>query len=486
MPIDERPNILLIMTDQQRGDALSCAGHPVLLTPNMDTIAEAGVRFTYCYSTCPTCIAARRSLLSGQFPRTHGMVGYRDGIAWEPPATLPGVLRQHGYQAALVGRNMHQHPPRRRLGYDEMTLYPQDYDRWLAERAPEGGGVFGGGVMHNDWTARPWHLADHLHPTHWTVERALEFLRRRDPSGPFFLTVSFIAPHPPLNPPAFYLERYLRQELPQPVVGDWASPEGYDLGGNDGVAPSRIHLRGEALRSARAAYYGLINHVDDQLRRLLNPITGVDPQTDRNTIVLLCSDHGEMLGDHYLWRKSVPYEPSARVPLLVRAPERFGLLPGSLVDAPVCLEDLMPTLLELAGVPIPASVEGRSLVPLLRGEAVAWRQHLHIEHAPLHHTLTDARQKYVWWVRDGREQLFDLTADPDELHDLAGDPQNTSVLQRWRQALVETLSERPEGYVQQGRLVPGTPYPPVLSHALGSDPPATERAGRASNDERHI
>lgn len=486
MPSDERPNILLIMTDQQRGDALSCAHHPVLLTPNMDTIAEAGVRFTHCYSTCPTCIAARRSLLSGQFPRTHGMVGYRDGVPWDVPPTLPGVLREHGYQTALVGRNMHQHPPRRRLGYDEMTLYPQDYDRWLAERVPEGGGIFGGGVMHNDWTARPWHLAEYLHPTNWTVERALEFLRRRDPSCPFFLTVSFLAPHPPLNPPAFYMERYLRQELPPLVLGGWASPHGYDLGGNDSVAPSRISLEGEALHSARAAYYGLINHIDDQLRRLLNPITGVDVQTSRNTIVLLCSDHGEMLGDHYLWRKSVPYEPSARVPLLVRAPERFGLQVGSLVDAPVCLEDVMPTLLELAGVPIPSSVEGRSLVPLLRGESVAWREHLHIEHAPLHHSLTDGRTKYIWWVPDGKEQLFDLASDPTERHDLAGDAQQANRLTLWRARLVAALADRPEGFVQQGHLVPGMPYGPVLPHALPSDDRQAQADSHGADHERHI
>ena len=480
MSADPRPNILLIMTDQQRGDALSCAGHPVLWTPNMDTIAEAGVRFSHCYSTCPTCIAARRSLLSGQFPRTHGMVGYRDGIAWDAPATLPGTLRHHGYHTFLVGRNMHQHPPRRRLGYDEMVLYPQDYGQWLDRQAPEAGGVFGGGVMHNDWTARPWHLAEHLHPTNWTVERALEFLRRRDPTTPFFLTVSFIAPHPPLQPPAFYLERYLRQEMPQPVIGDWATPEGYDLGGNDGVAPSRIDLRGEALRSAQAGYYGLINHMDDQLRRLLNPITGVDVQTARNTIVLLCSDHGEMLGDHYMWRKSVPYEPSARVPFLLRAPERYGIGPGTVVDAPVCLEDIMPTLLDLAGIPVPPAVEGRSLVPHLRGESPPTRRQLHLEHAPLHHTLTDARQKYIWWVPDGREQLFDLAADPHELHDLAADAHHRPMLEQWRADLIEALADRPEGYVQQGRLTPGVAYPPVLPHAQ----PGRTSAGRVATPAR--
>src|SRR5690625_2466162 len=107
---DDRPNILLIMTDQQRGDCLSLAGHPCLLTPNMDAIGAAGAHFRRAYSTCPVCIPARRSLMSGQHPATNGMVGYKDFQEWNPPATLPGALRDAGYQTGLVWRNMHLHP----------------------------------------------------------------------------------------------------------------------------------------------------------------------------------------------------------------------------------------------------------------------------------------------------------------------------------------------------------------------------------------
>jgi arylsulfatase len=461
---DDRPNILLIMTDQQRGDCLSSAGHPVLLTPNMDSIAEAGVRFTQAYSSCPSCIAARRSLLSGQFPRTHGQVGYRDGIAWNAPDTLPAVLTRAGYQTALVGRDMHQHPPRARYGYEQMVVdgWDSDYAPWLDQRAPDAGGSMGFGIMHNDWTARPWPLADELHPTHWTVNQALDFLRRRDPTCSFFLTVSFIAPHPPLQPPAFYFERYLRLELPAPWIGDWARPTGPDLGGNDLVAPSRINLQGEALRSCRAGYYGLINHVDDELRRLLNPINGVRAQTNDNTIVIFTSDHGEMLGDHYLWRKSVPYESSAHIPLLLSAPSRFGIPRGIVVDGACCLEDIMPTLLDLAGVEIPQSVEGRSLLPLIRCETATWREYVTIEHSPLHQSLTDGREKFIWWVADGREQFFDLMEDPHELHDLAQTPNAVPRLALWRKRLVRELVGRPEGFSDGQHLITGRPYPPVI------------------------
>ena len=465
----ERPNILLIMTDQQRGDCLGVEGHPVLQTPNMDGIAAAGVRFARAYTTCPTCIAARRSLLSGQFPPTHGMVGYRDGVEWDAPVTLPQALRDAGYQTCVVGRHMHQHPPEKRYGYDHMVIHKHDYMDFVSRHVREPGDdfFFASGVMHNDWTVHPWHADERLHMNNWATHEALRFLQRRDPSCPFFLTLSYHSPHPPLQPPAFYLERYLRTGVPDPVIGDWAErPENDGIGLDPGS--QRAVLEGERLLCARAAYYGLINHVDDQLRRVLNPITGVDRMTGGNTVVLFTSDHGEMLGDHYCWHKLLSLEPAARVPLLVRAPGRFGLQSGAVSDEPVCLEDVMPTLLELAGVPVPGTVEGRSLVPLLRGERPSWRDRLFIEHAPRHQSVTDGKEKYVWFVSDGRELFFDLREDPQETHDLSTDPAAAGRVALWRSRLVEHLKDRPEGFVDGSRLVPGRSYDPVLPTSGGA------------------
>lgn len=461
--MSDRPNILLIMTDQQRGDCLSAEGHPVLLTPNMDNIAYQGARFRYAYSTCPVCIPARRSFLSGQFPHTHGMVGYQDGVEWDAPVTLPSALAAVGYETALVGRSMHQWPVQKRFGFQTMITHSADYRQFLLRHGPaETTDWFGGGVMHNDWTARPWHLPEPLHMTNWVVTETLRFLRRRDPSAPFFLIVSFLAPHPPLQPPAFYFDRYLRTGVPEAVVGDWADdpPLPADYADMDYVAPTRLHLQGEALRSCRAAYYGLINHVDDQIRRLLNPADG--PLVGDNTVVVFTSDHGEMLGDHYLWRKRQPYEPSARVPLLISAPRSFGWPRGTVLDQPVCLEDIMPTLLELAGAPIPSSVEGRSLVPLLRGEKPAWRDCLHLECAPQFHALTDGREKYVWLPASGQEQFFDLQQDPHELRNLAA---HTERVAPWRARLIAALKDRPEGFSDGRQLIAGRPYPALLPHA---------------------
>jgi len=475
---DKRPNFLLIMTDQQRGDCLSLDGHPALLTPVMDSIGGQGVHFRRNYTTCPSCVPARRSLMVGQFPPTHGMVGYRDRLDWNPPPTLPEVLRDAGYHTAIVGRNMHLHPRRKRYGFEEMVIHfagtegsRDDYSRYSAEnQTGDCLDHMAHGISGNGWTARPWHLDEKLHPTTWTVTEALRFLERRDPSCPFFLVASFTAPHPPLTPPGFYLDRYLRLDLPAPVIGDWAAPPPNSGLGQD-VQSDHVDLRGEALRSAQAGYYGLINHVDDQLCRLLGAHTGLGGEDRRNTYVIFTADHGEMLGDHYLFRKCYPYEGSAHIPLLVRGPDVQG---GRVCDQATCLEDLMPTILDLAGCDIPDSVEGLSLAPVLRGETETLdREFLHGEHARCYsyeqanHFLTDGREKYVWYTGSGEEQLFDLLNDPGETRNLAVDPDEHGRVELWRRRLIERLSGRPEGFTDGECLIPGQPHDPLLPHASG-------------------
>jgi arylsulfatase A-like enzyme len=233
-----------------------------------------------------------------------------------------------------------------------------------------------------------------------------------------------------------------------------------------------VDLKGEALLCARAAYYGLINHIDDQLRRILNSVTGL---TFRDTLVVLTSDHGEMLGDHYLWRKSRAYEASARVPFLMAGPEHLGFGRGRRCDAVATHADIMPTILEAAGAPVPDTVDGRSLLPLVQGRSTEWRDDLHIEHAPHQHALTDGRWKYIWEVASGREQLFDLSADPDECRDLSGEDGAKETLADWRDRLVRRLEGRPEGFTDGESLVPGRPYGSALPHAGTPQQPHRKR-----------
>ena len=473
---DTRPNILLIVVDQMRGDCLSLEGHLSLLTPNLDEIGGTGAHFSRAYTTCASSIAARRSLLTGQYPSTNGVVGFHGGCAIRS-ATLPGLLHGTGYDTALVGRNMHQYPDDEAYGYETRILgstylEDDDYARTLEAHAPGSGGVKGHGVSFNGWTAKPWHLAEHLHPTNWTVDRSRGLLRERDETRPLFLTTSFYAPHPPLIPPAFYLDRYLRVDLPPVSIGTWAScPDHEGIG--VGIDSARTVLRGEALRCAQAGYFGLINHIDDQLYWLISDFKVKSHQASRPWVVVFTSDHGEMLGDHYYFRKCEPYEGSARVPLLIQGSSDLGFQSHLACSGPVCLEDIMPTLLEAAGAELPAPIDGESLLPVLRGERGPLRSWLHAEHArcysaeQAYHSLTDGRAKYIWRPHAGAEQLFDLREDPQELTDLATHSDHRKQLEQWRARLIERLTGRPEGFTDGERLIPGRLYLGVLPHATG-------------------
>lgn len=467
--MSERPNILLITVDQMRGDCLGIEGHPVVETPHLDHLARTGTRFTRAYSAVPSCIAARAAILTGMSQEHHGRVGYQDGVPWRYAHTLPGELARAGYHTQGVGK-MHFHPSRSLQGFHNVVLHDgylhfhrssrqvyelhDDYRVWLREKAGADVDYAEHGIGCNSWVARPWHLPERLHPTNWVVHQSIDFLRRRDPDKPFFLWMSFVRPHAPLDPPAHYFEQYLRRDIPSPRVGEWVDR---DMPENPGLPPDagRGRLREHELRRAQAAYYALITHIDHQIGRFLEVLGEYDEL--HNTLVLFTSDHGELLGDHHLFRKALPYEGSARVPLILcLPPSRWPQ--GNTASPPVELRDVMPTLLDAAGVSIPDSVDGQSLLPWVRGEQVPWRCYIHGEHAygdASNHWLTDGRHKYVWFSQSGREQLFDLENDPDELHDLSTVVAFATEVAWWRQRLVEELTGREEGYVKDGRLVSG-------------------------------
>ncbi len=460
---DKRPNILFITTDQQRGDALSINGADPLATPNLDFLASSGTNFVRAYAECPSCIPARRTMMSGQAPATHGMVGYYGKVGWDLEHSLPGELKRAGYQTQLVGK-LHLYPNRKRYGFDHLILAnsqrdDNDYGEWLGE---QDAAIVDAGVAHgispNSWTGRPTHLNERFTHTTWCVNEALKFIDRRDPDDPFFLWVSFVDSHPPLTPPAVYWERYAALDLPEPYVGDWAPQLDEPPLGLDPEA-SVMRLRADDLQRCRAGYYGLINHVDDQVARLLKVIRERGQLDD--TLVLFTSDHGEMLGDHNLFRKTWPYEASIRVPFLARAPEWMETEASQVIDLPIGLQDVMPTFLDAAGVPIPESIDGRSVLPVMRGETPAWRDYLHGEHTALfepdqgNQWVTDGHQKFIWYTQTGREQFFDLDADPREMHDAVNDAGERERVDFWRRRLIDELRGRPEGFVDGDRLVPG-------------------------------
>lgn len=480
------PNVILIHVDQWRGDCLSIDGHPVVQTPWLDQLAGEGVRFNHAYAACPSCIASRASLMTGLTPRSHGRVGYRDGVPWNYQTTMAGEFTRQGYQTQAIGK-MHVYPVRSRVGFENVILHDgytamtrdhrygalgfgDDYIPWLCnETGRMDADYFEHGIDCNAFIARPWPLEEYMHPTNWVANEAIQFLRRRDPQKPFFLYISFFHPHPPYDPPAWAFEQYLHEKMPPVPVGDWADLHAAFETERTDSAWKKLDPR--VLQRARAGYYGHMTHIDHQINRFLDELKGFKLAQD--SWVCFTSDHGELLGDHHLYGKRLPYEGSARVPLILKGPKGSDVPRGLVRDAVVEQRDIMPTLLECAGLKIPKNIEGHSFLDVALGKAKEIRPYLHGEHhvwaannkykAYSIQWLTDGRQKYIWLSGDGHEQLFDLVNDPNELHNLAQKPKMQRALETWRRRLIEELDGREEGFVKNKKLVTGCPSADVLS-----------------------
>jgi len=475
-----QPDILFLMPDQMRGDCLSILEHPVVRTPNMDQLARGGVLFRRAYSAVPSCIPARFALLTGLFPQTSGVVGFRTKPITTP--TMPQLLKKGGYTTALVGRNMHQGKAAgEALGYDidipGSTYVNNDvYDKEFRIAHPETGGIkkFIGkiGATYNHWQAAPWPLENRWHPTTWTVTKSRDVVAKAPRDKPLFLTTSFYAPHPPLVPTPKHYEHYYDAKLPKPARGDWVDWKTITPQGRDGG--HRVLLQGETLRKAQAGYFGLIEHLDTEIAPLIAEFKARSAKAGRPWCIAISSDHGEMLGDHGYFRKCEPLEGSGNIPFIIAGSKELGFRVGRRSNEPVALEDLLPTFVELAGGTAP-TVDGISLVPVLRGQSKEVRAWYHFEHNPCYsqeqafHALADGRYKYIWRPTSGKELLFDLEKDPREEHNLAKDSSSRTLLEKWRGILIERLKPRPEGFTDGTRLIPGRPYK-AINPGVGGKP----------------
>jgi len=475
----KKPNVLFIMTDQQRWDTLGSIGGGVIETPNLDWLAAEGTRFTNAYTPCPSCIPARASLLTGMNPWNTGILGMGPG---QPPMgtgfahTMPGELAQAGYHAQAVGITSF-HPRHALNGFhhivldDESDMAAKDWDsgykQWFNANKTGDYGPADHGIRYSSWMSRPYHAPEYLHPTNWTVNESIRCLNQRDPSKPFFLKTSFVRPHSPYDPPAYYFDMYWRdKQLPKPSVGDWAKM--HDVPADAAHPEAWRGVRSdEEIRRARAGYYGCITHVDHQIGRLLYHMSRNGLLDE--TLVIFTSDHGDMLGDHNLWRKTYAYEGSAHIPLLVRLPKSMRSGKRDVVEEPVQLQDIMPTVLDVLGLDIPNTVDGASLYGLIRGDRTGWREFVHGEHSPCYSMeqemqyLTDGRHKYIWFPRLGTEQLFNLQDDPGECHDLSDRADCQEELLKWRLRLIDLLEPRNCGLTDGRELLCQTGKPIMVS-----------------------
>ncbi len=479
-----RPNIVLIMTDQFRGDAMGCAGNKFVETPNLDSLAAQGTLFNAAYSPSPSCVPARACLMTGMTPWNCGVLGMSYemgagcgciGVGFEH--TLPGELAKAGYQTIGIGK-MHFTPQRALMGFHQTVLdessrvedinFKSDYVRWFEKNRPADFHFAGHGMDWNAWPARPYHAPEYLHPTYWTVERSLEFLENRDISAPFFLKMSFARPHAPYDPPQYYFDMYMNKDMPDVPVGDWVDEE--SLIGKT-VAPDAITgiLPDGDLKCTRAGYYGNITFIDHQIGRLIFYLK--NNEIFDNTIFVFSADHGDMQGDHHMFRKGVAYEGSAHIPLIVTLPTNTDNSKNiKKINKPAVIQDIMPTILEAARVTIPDDVDGISLIPQIKGEASP-REFIHGENCSEVNPprdiqyIVDEKFKYIWFMRIDTEQLFDLESDPQELHNLINDPKYSDTLDKMRKHLVSVLEPRNSGYTKDGKLVSQAGRPAV-------DPPS--------------
>ena len=433
------PNILWFCTDQQRYDTIHSLNNPHIRTPNIDRLVAEGVAFTHTYCQSPICTPSRASFLTGRYPSS--VHNTRNGNErWSEAAPLVTKLLRDGagYDCGLAGK-LHlagaagrEEPRPADDGYrvfhwshDPEDRYPSGhaYADWLAAQ----------GYGLKEMRQNPADIPPHLHQTTWCTDRAIDFLEE-ERDGPWLMSVNVFDPHGPFDPPQSYLNRYDPARVPAPLFRESDLTE-QPRNPGDFQNPAR---RPEEFDAAHitAAYYAMIELIDDNLGRLL---AALDESGQReNTIVIFTSDHGEMLGDHGLLLKGCRFfEGLVRVPLIVRWPGHFPA--GIVSDALVELTDIAPTLLDVAGLPIPEQMSGRSLLPLLRGEkrATEHRDFVRCEYyQALNHTapgrtgwngtfatmLRDRQHKMVVYHGHVYGELYDLDADPDEFDNRWDDP----------------------------------------------------------------
>ena len=439
-----RPNVLLIMADQFRADHFGAAGANFLRTPNLDRLAARGVLFRGCFTNSPVCAPARIALASGLQPVRLGATDNRAFLPVRTP-TYYQRLRDHAWRVGCVGKLDLAKPD----GYngrhgDRPCVYgwgfthpceaegkmhagnsaePHGpYTFWLQER-----GLLA--RFHEDYRRRAaggWNIGvceDSVLPAeafedYWIGQRAAEWIETIPDDFPWHYFVSFVGPHDPFDPPTEYAEHTRDAAVPGAIPADGDGKPQW-------VRRRRRELDPDEVAVSRRQYGAAIAVIDEAVGKMLDALERRGQL--ETTFVLFTSDHGEMLGDHGLYAKSVMYEPALRVPLLAAGP---GIEGGRTSDALVELIDVNPTICELAGLPPQENIDARSFAPVLRGEADAHRGEIVSQLTNCRCVRTE-RHKLIVNLNDAAE-LYDLAEDPDELHNVADEQPKTAAELRRR------------------------------------------------------
>lgn len=456
-----RPNILFIMVDEMRWSAMGCEGHPVVRTPNLDRLAREGTRFANAFTVSPVCCPARASVFSGRYAHVHGVV-INELVAHRGEIFLPSILRHYGYHTAIAGK-LHYQPKRFDFGFDEFWTYSNEgphpelgYANYL-KRKYGSPALFATMPGSCPWPDDPlgrdvgvFRYPQEDFQSEWITSRSLDYLRSRGGSGqPWFLFTSFLKPHSPSVEPKKYMEMYDPASLPVPKLPA-------DIRQIRAAQPARFqrfYIDDERmLRVMTSAYYGAITHIDEQVGRILDELERLGMAD--NTLVLFTADHGNMLGDHGRWFKDVMYEGSTHVPLLWRGPRGARENGGQVQRRIVENIDLLPSILETAGLPVPEGVQGRGFLELLRGGDANWKDRCYSQLWTA--MVRTPEWKFIDNSRDlsGSFELYRMSDDPKEEHDVADNPKYRGLVSDFKEQLKQWRSTRPAPVI-----IPGMPQP---------------------------
>jgi arylsulfatase len=486
-----KPNVVLFMVDQLSAKWLEGQSADVINTPNLDRLRARGVTFSNSFVSNPICMACRSTLATGLTSRGHGVLanGYRLNPAIP---TFMQLLQGEGWQTAAFGK-VHfvphfegLYPDYRQYGFDVTHItedsrggewldwvaakHPEHYDAVLATIWSTEIAEFGSyGPTKEDLSKRiedlrargvgpksghyPLPFPEEVSQTAWITSLAADYIRTVNTASPFFAQISYVQPHSPFSPPGEYLRHVSPERIPEPAgiewIGDTSAPECF--GTSEGV---RTEIPAN-WREIRQHYFADIVHLDAQLGIVLDRLEERGVLDD--TCVIFLSDHGELLLDHgFTGKGERHYDACIRVPLVITGP---GMQNGERNESFVQHEDIFPTILEMAGIAPPTArtmgpylketpeyLPGRSLIPLCRGEiARSHRDEVYVESynnidssssRNWARTVRDSRWRYTYFPNDSGEQLFDLVADPDEQHNLAGDPACADERNRLRERLL--------------------------------------------------
>jgi N-acetylglucosamine-6-sulfatase len=424
----DRPNIVFILMDDLRWDALGCTGHPFVKTPNIDRLAREGAKFSNFFVTTPLCSPSRASFLTGRYVHAHGVTGNRDNNALSHQlVTFPKLLHDAGYSTAYVGK-WH-------MGNDDSPR--PGFDRWVSFR---GQGVYVDPLLNIDGQAekKSGYISDLL------SDYAVEFVKKPH-TKPFALYLAHKAVHGPFTPAERHKDLYAADPIPRrPNVQD-------NLEGKPALT--------RPVETKPAAQKGTVSG-DELIRNQLRVLTAVDEGIGRilkaleetgrldSTMVVFTSDNGYFWGEHALGDKRWAYEESLRDPLIVRYPKLIKA--GMRIEEDALNVDIASTFLDLAGVQPPRNLHGRSLLPLFQRKAKGWRKSMLFEYfaevnfprTPSWQAVRTARWKYIHYTDlQGMDELYDLRADPYEMTNRIGEPGAASALKELQKELPLLLQQ---------------------------------------------